>query len=380
MLPRPWTWANAFQNRLSHSLLQQGFGKGYSTATTPHCAQKPVLASPVKHRIGALSEPRTVHYRTYTTGSRVGASKASSSSLPPTPCSEDDSLESSENDRTTSEKLRRVLRKVPFPVVVVSTALPQDPSVRRGITVSSFTSISLQPIPLIAFCVKLPSKASTLLHESNRFVIQFLSSDQIPHSVAFSSSVSPPPGTRVGSATSITQTTGARDPKTINTPAEGSSSPASSTTASTAASKYPRATRREIPQDKDIEDLVSEASRQTLIENTTIAGTAHSDNDPELMIKVAAATVTPTSASTEVTDLDPFEVLGYETESESNLPVLLNTMGAIRCRTHQVMTVGDHEMWIGHVEKVLHGEFPDTQQQPLLYHDRSYRKVGRRIL
>ncbi|KAG0262161.1 hypothetical protein BG011_000281 [Mortierella polycephala] len=368
MLPRPWTWTNTFQNRLSHSLQQQRFGKSYSTATTLHCARKPALASLVKHRIGTLSASRTVHYRTYTTGSSAKASKASPSSLPPTPCSEDDTLQSSENDRATSEKLRRVLRKVPFPVVVVSTVSPQDPSVRRGITVSSFTSISLQPIPLIAFCVKLPSKASTLLHESNRFVIQFLSSDQIPHSVAFSSSVSPPPGTGAGSS------------EAINASTKGSTSPASSTIASTAASKYPRASRKEIPQDKDIEDLVSEASRQTLIENTTIAGTANSDNEPELMINVAAATATPTSTSTEATDLDPFEVLGYETEPESNLPVLLNTMGAIRCRTHQVMAVGDHEMWIGHVEKVLHGEFPDTQQQPLLYHDRSYRKVGRRIL
>jgi len=80
-------------------------------------------------------------------------------------------------------------------------------------------------------------------------------------------------------------------------------------------------------------------------------------------------------------DPDPFEVLGYSTDPESQLPVLTNTLGAIRCKTHQVMVVGDHEMWIGEVEKVLHGgdDLLLEMQEPLLYHDRSYRRVGKRI-
>ncbi|KAF9573801.1 hypothetical protein EC968_008081 [Mortierella alpina] len=245
-------------------------------------------------------------------------------------------------DRGTSEKLRKVLRKVPFPVVVVSTASPHDSSLRRGITVSSFTSISLQPIPLIAFCVKLPSRASTVLHESDRFVVQFLAADQIPHSVAFSSSVSPPPSYSAPSTLTSMQ------------PQQQESRSGRSTRA---------------PGDKDTEELVSEASKQTLLDNvgTTAAGKPGSTESDAGRLQAT-------------TDPDPFEVLGYEIDAESSLPVLLNTLGAVRCRTHQVMVVGDHEMWIGHVEKVLHGEIPIPGEEPLLYHDRSYRKVGRRIL
>ncbi|CAO3565393.1 unnamed protein product [Mortierella alpina] len=246
------------------------------------------------------------------------------------------------DDRETSEKLRKVLRKVPFPVVVVSTASPHDASLRRGITVSSFTSISLQPIPLIAFCVKLPSRASTVLHESDQFVVQFLAADQIPHSVAFSSSVSPPPSY----SAPLTSTSKQQQQQE---------------------SRSGRSTRA--PGDKDTEELLSEAGRQTLSDNVGVAAAgkpSSTDSDSGRM----QATMDP----------DPFEVLGYETDSESNLPVLLNTLGALRCRTHQVMVVGDHEMWIGHVEKVLHGEIPSPGEEPLLYHDRSYRKVGRRIL
>ncbi|CAO3696156.1 unnamed protein product [Umbelopsis ramanniana] len=79
------------------------------------------------------------------------------------------------------------MRKVPQLVVVVTTAHPDDPEYRRGITVSSFTSISLHPYPLISFCVRKPSRASDLLHLANRFVVQVLSSHQVQQSIAFSS-------------------------------------------------------------------------------------------------------------------------------------------------------------------------------------------------
>ena len=114
---------------------------------------------------------------------------------------------------------------------------------------------------------------------------------------------------------------------------------------------------------------MSEASKQTLVDNVGMASGGETETTENDTIRLQATT-----------DPDPFEVLGYETDAESSLPVLLNTLGAVRCRTHQVMVVGDHEMWIGHVEKVLHGQIPSPGQEPLLYHDRSYRKVGRRIL
>ncbi|KAF9117831.1 hypothetical protein BGX30_005027, partial [Mortierella sp. GBA39] len=238
----------------------------------------------------------------------------------------------SEEDQATSEKFRKVLRKVPFPVVVVSTCSPEDPTLRRGITISSFSSISLQPIPLISFCVKLPSRASTVLHESDQFVIQFLSSEQIAHSVAFSSSVAPPPGvSKVLPGTGSGSETGA----------------GAGAGAGTGKGKR--------PEDKDIEDLVAEASRQTIVPSSSTSNSNNSNSTP-------TTTSTATTPTTPGQEPDPFEVLGYTTDPESNLPVLKNTLGAIRCRTHQVMVVGDHEMWIGHVEKVLHGQIPDEME------------------
>ncbi|KAG0300539.1 hypothetical protein BGZ98_009099, partial [Dissophora globulifera] len=184
----------------------------------------------------------------------------------------------------------------------------------------------------------LPSRASMALHDSDKFIVQFLASDQIAHSVAFSSSVPPPPSNTV-----------------TNTP---------TTTATTIR-------RAAVPKDQDIEDLIEEARRQILIDSGDGAAAAN---------KEGGSTIPPptTTSATPDSDPDPFEVLGYETDPESKLPMLRDTMGALRCRTHQVTVVGDHELWIGLVEKVLHGEIPN-EREPLLYHDRSYRKVGRRI-
>ncbi|KAG0365381.1 hypothetical protein BGZ54_006574 [Gamsiella multidivaricata] len=213
----------------------------------------------------------------------------------------------------------------------------------------------------------LPSRASTILHESDQFVVQFLGADQIAHSVAFSSSVPPPSSVRA--ALSISESAAVL-------PSSSSSNPELSQEEGQL-----RAARSRVPQDKDIQDLVSEASRQTLIESTgkgTSAKTSSTGIGKGSISNESngASAASPSSGSSEP---DPFEVLGYRTDPESNLPVLLDTLGAIRCRTHQVMVVGDHEMWIGHVEKVLHGEIAD-QHEALLYHDRSYRRVGRRII
>lgn len=135
-------------------------------------------------------------------------------------------------------------------------------------------------------------------------------------------------------------------------------------------------------RDKDIDDLVSEASQQTLMKSLkTKHSTAKQSGDvPGPNGSVNGSEEEDTIPKAE-SDPDPFEVLGYEIDAESQLPVLLNTLGAIRCKAHQVMVVGDHEMWIGQVEKVLRGGdgVLSDLQEPLLYHDRSYRKVGKRI-
>ncbi|CAO3616293.1 unnamed protein product [Cunninghamella blakesleeana] len=86
-----------------------------------------------------------------------------------------------------TDKVRQVMRKVPQPVVVVTTNKKENPSHRRGITVSSFTSLCLHPEPMVSFCVRVPSRASDVLHSSGSMVVNMLSHEQIPQSIAFSS-------------------------------------------------------------------------------------------------------------------------------------------------------------------------------------------------
>ncbi|KAI8983497.1 flavin reductase like domain-containing protein [Pilobolus umbonatus] len=85
------------------------------------------------------------------------------------------------------ENVRGIMRKVPQPVVVVTTAKTEDPDHKRGITVSSFTSVCLHPQPLVSFCVRIPSRASELLHSSGSMVLNMLSHEQVQQSIAFSS-------------------------------------------------------------------------------------------------------------------------------------------------------------------------------------------------
>ncbi|KAG1054528.1 hypothetical protein G6F43_003464 [Rhizopus delemar] len=85
------------------------------------------------------------------------------------------------------DDVRGIMRKVPQPVVVVTTSKPEDPNYRRGITVASFTSVCLNPEPLVSFCVRVPSRASQLLHSSGSMVVNMLSHEQVQQSTAFSS-------------------------------------------------------------------------------------------------------------------------------------------------------------------------------------------------
>ncbi|KAI9249753.1 flavin reductase like domain-containing protein [Phascolomyces articulosus] len=94
-----------------------------------------------------------------------------------------------------ADHVRQVMRRVPQPVVVVTTSdghsknsdTTQDTIQRRGVTVSSFTPICLHPEPIVSFCVRVPSRASELLHSSGGMIINVLSNEQVQQSIAFSS-------------------------------------------------------------------------------------------------------------------------------------------------------------------------------------------------
>ncbi|KAI7863682.1 flavin reductase like domain-containing protein [Spinellus fusiger] len=169
-----------------------------------------------------------------------------------------------------NDQVRTIMRTIPQPVVTVTTSLPGDPTQRRGITVSSFTSICLEPEPLVSFAVRIPSRASELLHSSGSMVVNVLSHEQVQQSIRFSS------------------------------PSE-----------------------------------------------------------------------------------DQFKGIPFYDDSTTGLPVLMGTLGSMHCKMRDVLTLGDHELWIVRVIKVDHGvgsvKGKREEARPLLYHDRQYRSIGEQV-
>lgn len=72
------------------------------------------------------------------------------------------------------EMLRSVMRHVPSPVTVVTAAAPDD---ARGITIGSFTSVSLDPA-LISFNVEKAAQMHALITQADRFAVHILREDQ----------------------------------------------------------------------------------------------------------------------------------------------------------------------------------------------------------
>ncbi len=79
------------------------------------------------------------------------------------------------------EDLRAVMRHVPSPVTVV-TALREGQV--RGVTIGSFTSVSLDP-PLISFNLEKASQMHGFLKEALRFNVHVLANDQAHLSAHF---------------------------------------------------------------------------------------------------------------------------------------------------------------------------------------------------
>ncbi|KAI1805378.1 flavin reductase like domain-containing protein [Daldinia bambusicola] len=90
-----------------------------------------------------------------------------------------------------SQPMRSLMRQIPHPVVVITTlenahsiADLRDrskdqapPPVPRAMTVSSFTSLSIDPVPRVTFNVSLPSTTYQALMKCGRFNAHILSSD-----------------------------------------------------------------------------------------------------------------------------------------------------------------------------------------------------------
>ncbi|KAK2165694.1 hypothetical protein LSH36_46g02047 [Paralvinella palmiformis] len=106
--------------------------------------------------------------------------------ISPNCCSNKIDSESAIKVDDVQDRFTYVMRKVPQPVVVVTTALCEGNTVlKRGVTCSSFTSTSLKP-PVISFAMNLPSRMHTMLLETRRFVVHVLAENQVGYALHFS--------------------------------------------------------------------------------------------------------------------------------------------------------------------------------------------------
>ena len=97
--------------------------------------------------------------------------------------------------KSVKDKLRALLRETAQPVAVVTSFMqPNSPSTSHtfhGATLSSFTSIAMDPYPLIAFALRMPSRMASSLdvaqpNQASHIVVNLLSAEQASISVKFS--------------------------------------------------------------------------------------------------------------------------------------------------------------------------------------------------
>ena len=79
------------------------------------------------------------------------------------------------SDPVDATTFRETMRRLPSPVVVVTMT---DGHEVRGITIGSFTSVSLDP-PLISFNVTKTAESHRILQETERFVVHILGENQV---------------------------------------------------------------------------------------------------------------------------------------------------------------------------------------------------------
>ncbi|KAL7942912.1 flavin reductase like domain-containing protein [Trichoderma barbatum] len=80
-----------------------------------------------------------------------------------------------------SEQIRSIMRLLPHSVVVCTSMHGDTP---RAMTMSSFTSLTLSPTPLISFNIATPSRTLDAIIESRHFNIHIMSGDELGVQVA----------------------------------------------------------------------------------------------------------------------------------------------------------------------------------------------------
>lgn len=90
------------------------------------------------------------------------------------------------------DRFRYVMKNVPQSVMVVTSALWNaecDHWIKRGVTCSSFTSISMKP-PIVSFAISKKSRMHGLMMDADNFAIHVLAKNQVAYGLHFSKPVS----------------------------------------------------------------------------------------------------------------------------------------------------------------------------------------------
>ncbi|KAH8815916.1 flavin reductase like domain-containing protein [Xylogone sp. PMI_703] len=84
-----------------------------------------------------------------------------------------------------STELRRIMRATVHSVVVLTTTTgPASTPIFRGMTLSSFTTLTLTPSPIVTFNIRRPSRTLDAIRDSKHFLIHMLSATESGAGVA----------------------------------------------------------------------------------------------------------------------------------------------------------------------------------------------------
>ncbi|XP_069123115.1 uncharacterized protein [Argopecten irradians] len=102
-----------------------------------------------------------------------------------------EALPTSAESQNIGEVYKNVMRKVPQPVVIVTTSefdILNNRWLKRGVTCTSFNSVSFDPA-VVSICLKQPSRMHDLLLRTQHFAVHVLAKDQVKYGVHFSEPV-----------------------------------------------------------------------------------------------------------------------------------------------------------------------------------------------
>ncbi|KAL8656496.1 MAG: hypothetical protein Q9210_000211 [Variospora velana] len=86
------------------------------------------------------------------------------------------------SDGFLPEQVRRMMRRIPHPLIVILAQDTRDPlhsGLPSGLLVSSFNTITLTPVPYVSFNLKVPSSTYKEIQNSGGFVASAISSPRI---------------------------------------------------------------------------------------------------------------------------------------------------------------------------------------------------------